>query len=534
MNPHHSLQMSALLLLAACTGPANATEAGSETSQLPAPLDLPDAEIVQAYQRAAGQNVLAAVNDKVFFGYWSVCADGQGFGYGNSYPSLDGHQMADALLRLGRLETVKANWDYVRSFQKPNGQLPLAILPGMAGKKLGATPVDASGGFYNHWVPGNPLLALSSPTYIQNADVLFRYTQDRTWLAAQLASVNRAADFLAELTSPQGAVRGAGYYVERPTRAEYDGVAQCHAADAFRRIAALNRCAGNARAALRYQQLAARVAAHFQTKFWVGDHFAEYIHPQRGVIARHGLTDVDWSAIALDAATARQREVLWPQLKDEKRFEYGGVPTGIATRPETYEAWEFHHPDRHDLAAMGRVWYLECQARARMGDGKGLLESMRKVCKVGRESGYYWRERYHPDPKGVCRPAGAEKYCEYPANLIRVVQRFLLGVEFRLDGALELAPTAPPELWDAGFGQTLCWRGQTLSYRCDRKGVTGEYRGKSAQRLCVKLAQPTETAAVQVEIDSHAAKPAVQDGFLLVDLPAAPEKPCRFAVRQGP
>src|SRR5208283_3235674 len=75
--------------------------------------NLPDRLIVEAYRRAATQNVLAAVNPKVFPGYWSVCADGVGFGYGNTYPSLDGHQMTDALLFLGQYDVVKANWDYV-------------------------------------------------------------------------------------------------------------------------------------------------------------------------------------------------------------------------------------------------------------------------------------------------------------------------------------------------------------------------------------------------------------------------------------
>jgi hypothetical protein len=134
-------------------------------------LDLPDAEILRAYEHAAKQNVLAAVNPKVFPGYWSVCADGQGHGYGNTYPSLDGHQMTDALLWLGQVEVVKANWTYVRSFQKPNGQLPLAILPALAGKSIANnTPVDPNGGLYKHWVPGDPLRALAGPTYVQNAD----------------------------------------------------------------------------------------------------------------------------------------------------------------------------------------------------------------------------------------------------------------------------------------------------------------------------------------------------------------------------
>src|SRR3989304_4753593 len=93
--------------------------------------EIPDAEIAAAYERAAVQNVLAAVNPKVFPGYWSVCADGQGFGYGNTYPSLDGHQMTDALLWLGQVEVVKANWDKVRSFQRTNAHPPIAILRGL-------------------------------------------------------------------------------------------------------------------------------------------------------------------------------------------------------------------------------------------------------------------------------------------------------------------------------------------------------------------------------------------------------------------
>jgi hypothetical protein len=39
--------------------------------------ELPDAEIMKAYEKAAVQNVLAAINQKIYFGYWSVCADGQ-------------------------------------------------------------------------------------------------------------------------------------------------------------------------------------------------------------------------------------------------------------------------------------------------------------------------------------------------------------------------------------------------------------------------------------------------------------------------
>ncbi len=497
--------------------------------------ELPDRGIARAYERAAVQNVLAALNPQVFFGYWSVCADGRGFGFGYTYPSLDGHQMSDALLWLGQAEVVKANWDYVRSFQREDGSLPIAILPDLAGRQAGEgehlAPVAANGGLYAHWVPGNPLAALADPTYIQNADDIFRATLDKNWLAAQLPSVNLAADHLAMLVDKKGEVKGAGYYVERPTRLDADGVAQSHAVDAFRRVAALNRLMGDAAAAGRYRDLAERIRGHFVNRFWVKDHFAEYDHPQRCLISSHGLTDVDWAAIALDVATPEQQALLWPQLKDEKRFYYGNMPTGIATLPGTYEDWEFSHSDRHDLAAMGRVWFLDAQARARMGDAQGLLLGIRRVCEAGHLNGFYWRERYLPDGKGGVTAAGPNTYCEYPANLIRIVQRFLLGVEFELDGSLLLAPTVTAEFWRKGFGQTLRWRGRTLTYRMGYDRITGSYTGSGPQTLEVRLPARNEEGKVRVLINGRPAAASRENGLIKTTLPEASSRnPCRFKV----
>lgn len=496
--------------------------------------ELPDALLAEAYARAATQNVLAAVDASIFPGYWSVCADGQGFGYGNTFPSLDGHQMADALLWLGQLDVVRANWDYVRGFQRPDGQLPLAILPGLAGQEIGdegaKSRLEPNGGLYRHWVPGDPLRALAAPTFIQNADVLFRFTGDHAWLAVQQDAIHRAANHLASLVTEDGLVHGAGYYIERPTRIEFDGVAQCHAVDAFRRVAALDDVLGDCAAAQRHRALAGRIAAQFRARFWVGRQFAEYIHPERGVIAVHGLTDVDWAALATDVATAGQRDILWPQLKDERRFYYGGMPTGIATRPDTYEAWEFAYPDRHDLAAMGRVWYLECWARRAMGDGEGLAASLRAVAEAGRKNGYSWRERYHPDGKGGCAAAGPEGYCEYPANLIRVVQRFLLGVELGLDETVELAPVAPRAFWEKGFGQTLAWRDRVLAYRMKTGELSGRYAGAATQQILVRF-DPVPQGEVLATLGSRPAAIEKRGDRIVLDLPPAPaDSPCEFTI----
>jgi hypothetical protein len=470
-------------------------------------LDLPDTSLAVTYERAADQNILAAVNPDVFFGYFSVCADGRGFGYGNTFPSLDGHQMTDALLWLGQVRVVEANWDYVRSFQRNDGLLPLAIIPDSAGKDIGPKGfpgiVSANGGLYDHWVPGNPLLGLASSTYLQNADVIYRSTLDTAWLRAQLRSIDLAADFLGSITTEAGAVKGGGYYVERPSRLESDGVTQCYAVEAFRIAASLNRTCGNDSAALRYDRLAEKIRRHFVTTFWVGDHFAEYFNPDHGLVSNHGLTDVDWAAIATAVATPEQESVLWPQIKDEKRFHYGGIPSGIATHPEKYEDWEFKY-DRHDLAAMGRVWYLEAWARANKGDAPGLLEGLRKVSRVGRDSGYYWHERFEPDGKGGVVATGPNKYCEYPANYIRIMQRFLLGVDFLMDGSVLLSPTVTDEFWRKGFGQTLRYRGRTLRYRMMIDSVGGTYSGPAPQRLIVTFPPPRRRVEVTL--------PATRDG----------------------
>jgi hypothetical protein len=239
------------------------------------------------------------------------------------------------------------------------------------------------------------------------------------------------------------------------------------------------------------------------------------------------LTDVDWAAIATGVADSTQRDILWPRLRDEKRFRYGGMPTGIATHPENYESWEFSYADTMDLAAMGRVWYLECWARARMGDGQGLVDAILPVCTMGREHDYHWRERYGKDGG-----YGAEKYCEYPANLIRVVQRFLFGVEHRLDGSLALAPTVPDSYWDAGFGQTLVWRDRRLAYWMHGDRIRGEYAGPEMLTVRVKFQEAVAEGAISMHADGRELESRIEEGFAVFDLPSSPgDQPCSFEVR---
>jgi hypothetical protein len=279
--------------------------------------------------------------------------------------------------------------------------------------------VAANGGAYSHWFSGNPLMMLPNVTFVQMADVIYRHTQDSAWLDAQRPVLRRVVEWMTRQVTTEGLVRGGGFYVERPPRLAHDGVTQCYTADAFRLAATLLNDPACAR-------MADQITASFRTKFWAGDHCVEYLSVDHGPIAHHGMTDVDWAALATGLATREQTKILWPQLRANRDFLYEGIPTGISTRPETYEDWEMMYLDRHDLAAMGRVWYLEAWARANMGDREGLLESLRLVARVGRANDWYWRERYYSDRSGYLGSYRINTYCEYPANFIRIVHRFLL------------------------------------------------------------------------------------------------------------
>ena len=393
------------------------------------PVTLPP-DLAEAYRQAADHSVLAALNPKVFFGFFAVCADGKGHGGDNTYPGLDWGQSAEALLWLGRRAEVLASWEYVKRFQREDGLIPFAIMPGMAGKTVMVEdkyPLSASpgGAIFTHWVPGNPLRTLANVTFLLLAEAIFAHTADRDWLTAQMPWLRQAAAWLLTQITPDGLMGGGGFYLERPTRLEFDGVNQCYSAHALAQAAGLFTNVGDSQMTTDCREAATCLTNAFRQHFWAGDHCVEYIHPERGPVSRHGFTDVDWAAVATGVAGAAQIAVLWPLIRDNPDFLYNGVPTGIATRPETYEDWEVQNIDRHDLAAMGRVWYLECWARSRMGDRDGILRSLRRVAELGRANDWSWWERYYSERTGDLGKYHFNRYCEYPANFIRIVHRFL-------------------------------------------------------------------------------------------------------------
>jgi len=410
-----------------------------------------DAEIRAGVEAAVVKNMLPAATEICFPGHFTISADGQAYGGDTTWPGLDSWQMAGAYLLLGHTRLVQDYFDFVRASQRKDGHIPFAIFSGdtqpgghLRGlkqpddvftykppKRKGAPASSQETkswiGLFRHWHPKDPLGVLGPVCYILTAAEVFDAGGSLPWLRERLPSIEASAKYLLTQRDANGLMGGAGFYVELPARYKWDGVTQCYAIHAFRELARLFGAVGETASQSIWSASADKLTDAFHSAFWRKDHFGEYIHPEHGLVDSHGLSDVNWAAVAFGVATDRKLELLWPRLLKEQGFWWGDMPTQNVSRPLTYAEWEYDEPlpvaasPLNDVAAMGRVWYLEAMACKRMEEKERLTESIRKVCRAAANADGYWRERYHPQPNGTVKPAGAEKYCEYAAVLVRVV-----------------------------------------------------------------------------------------------------------------
>jgi hypothetical protein len=410
-----------------------------------------DAEIRAGVEAAIAKNLIPAATEQHYPGYFTITADGSGYGGDTTWPGLDSWQMAGAYLLLGRTRLVLDYFEFVRASQRKDGNIPFGIFNDstrpvgcLCGLKypddlFTYTPPKREGlpaasqeprtwiGLFEHWqTKGYPLGALAPVCYVLTAAEIFDAAGSVPWLKERLGSLEATAEHLLTMRKDNGLIGGSGFYTEAPPREGSDGVTQCYTVHAFRELARLCRAAGEKARESVWSGAADKLATAFVAAFWREDHFGEYVHPERGLVDLHGLSDVNWAAVAFGIAGGRELEQLWPRILKEPGFWPGDMPTQTVTRPFTYDKWELNEspscpvPVLNDVAAMGRAWYLEATACRRMHARERLVESVRKVCQAAQAAGY-WRERYHPQPDGSVSPDGAQKYCEYAAVLVRVV-----------------------------------------------------------------------------------------------------------------
>jgi len=407
-----------------------------------------DPEIRAGVEAAVFKNLLPAATERIYPGHFTINADGGGFGSDTTWPGLDSWQMIGPYLQFGHTRMVQDYFDFVRASQRDDGNIPFAIFNGntrpggcLRGLKypddlFTYTPPKREGlpassqetrqwiGLFEHWqTKGFPLSTLGPICYVLTAAEIFEATGLPSWLKERINSVEAAAKLLLTLSNDRGLVGGSGFYIEAPPRQGCDGVTQCYAVHAFRKLATLFRAVGDAAKEATWSGHADKLTRVFIDTFWRDDHFGEYVHPEHGMVDTHGLSDVNWAAVAFSLADDRKLEKLWPRLMNEPAFWAGDMPTQIVTKPFTYEKWESSRSadcgvdPLNDVAAMGRVWYLEATACQRMKARARLVDSV--VCRAAQ--GGYWRERYHPKADGTVSADGSLKYCEYAAVLARVV-----------------------------------------------------------------------------------------------------------------
>jgi hypothetical protein len=410
-----------------------------------------DPDIRAGVEAAIQKNLVPAAAEVAYPGHFWITADGEPYGRMSTWPGLDSWQMAGAYLLLGRTRLVENYFDFVRASQRKDGNIPFAVFPEMKPnntclrglkwpddvftyKPPHGESVPATGweprkwiGLFDHWQNvGDPLTTLGAVCYILTAAEIFDSKPPDDLVSQRIPSVQRAAQYLLRRKANNGLINGCGFYSEQPPRKEWDGVTQCYVIHALRELARVIKHMGMKPEADGLLSAAADgLTKSFSREFWRGDHFGEYIHPEHGLVDSHGLSDVNWAAVAFNVATDEQIRALWPKLMAAKEFWWGEMPTQSVTKPFAYEGWEQNFgppcpvPPLNDVAAMGRVWFLEAMACKRMKAHDRLIESVRKVCRMAKDG--YWRERYHPQKDGTVSQDGSQKYCEYPAVLVRVV-----------------------------------------------------------------------------------------------------------------
>lgn len=409
-----------------------------------------DPDIRAGVEAAVFKNLLPAATERVYLGHFTINADGGGFGNDTTWPGLDSWQMVGPYLQLGRVRMVMDYFDFVRASQRKDGNIPFAIFTGTTKPRGGVrglkspddvfryTPPKREGlsassqetrqwiGLFEHWqTQGFPVSMLGSICYVLTAAEIVGATGSKSWLDQRLGSVESAARFLLTLRQDSGLIGGSGFYIEAPPREGCDGITQCYAVHAFRSLASLCRAAGRAADAAEWSREADKLTKAFIKTFWRNDHFGEYVHPARGLVNTHGLSDVNWAAVVFGLADDRELDRLWTRLMSERAFWAGGMPMQIVTKPFAYETWQSSRSAEcgvdplNDVAAMGRVWHLEALACRRMKADDRLVDSVRRVCRAASDG--YWRERYHLKPDGSVSADGSLKYCEYAAVLARVV-----------------------------------------------------------------------------------------------------------------
>jgi len=109
---------------------------------------------------------------------------------------------------------------------------------------------------------------------------------------------------------------------------------------------------------------------------------------------------------------------------------------------------------------------------------------------------------------------GSREYCEYPANFIRIMQRFVFGIDLRLDGSLAISPTAAGRsIGNKGFGQVLVWPQAADAIQNAGKQDRRQFRGLFTAEGIRKITEIFSGTGVNSTIDGLSVDVIEEDGI---------------------
>lgn len=201
---------------------------------------------------------------------WKVDVEGH---YPGWYPGVDVKHSAAAYLACEKnLAIVLQAWELTKAnYLLSDGSVRPMTLYGNPHSVVPETTVDGSKVYY-------PLRSTGNIDFLLLGDMIFRFSQDRNWLEANLPAMRKAASYLEGWVDDEGLLYSDSYDLDQAVR-EIDGVAQASACFAFRRLSDLEGVVGNEGGQESAETLANLLAEGADRHFWDESlgYYAEYI-----------------------------------------------------------------------------------------------------------------------------------------------------------------------------------------------------------------------------------------------------------------
>ena len=280
---------------------------------------------------------------------------------------------------------------------------------------------------------------------IESAWLYVAASKDWAWFERNKEGLENSLTLVEDCMDRQGRLWSDVYYEDQIIKDGRECMSAALAADAMRRMADLERRAGDSEKELHYlaleRKLAGAMTAELPAGFWDRENgrFADWVD-RSGVRHDHIHLLANELPLLFGYADEAQEKAV-QKLVEECFLEFQRFPTFLSARIQDYTDSEIGVP--YDLCAAGRYWCWDFAYWVSQGRRDMLEQQLLTVCRQARLDDYLMGERYdmnyifYQDDKNW---HGAAHYYEYPCVFIWNLLRGYLGVQPDLDVDLRIAP----------------------------------------------------------------------------------------------